>query len=498
MSRNLVAVARENLPMFRFRSTLLVLLGGLVLLTVLAIGIAAYLNARASAQELSGQVLEQTSRQIELQVDRLLEQATDQCGLTQGLIESGVLDANDPNKLVEFWRRSLAVQSETTSFFLGRERTGEAIGVSRLKKGKLTIWQTARKPDSEKLTLREYWIDDYPKKPFRSSPEGLDIRTRPWYVSARQAGKGIWTDTYIFLGVEAERDVLGVTYALPSFDKAGKLDGVLTADFDLETISRFLASLRIGERGSAFIVEKDADGALEIIAHPRSELLIQPAAAGSLQERPRLTRLKEFRDERARAMLDNLLADGSVRFFGNGEFWIGTIRSLQGEESVRPRWSICTFLPEKEVLAYAEQANRLTLLIAIGVLGLAILLSIYLSRQVAWPLERLAREAIAAGRLQIDSRPALRSIVLEVDQLGKATEEMKTGLRSFQKYLPVELVRGLLASGQEAKLGGEKREVTIAFSDIAGFTSIAETMPGDALVEHLGEYLAALSHAIME
>ena len=211
--------------MFRFRSTLLVLLGGLVLLAVFAIGIAAYLNARASAQELSGQVLEQTSRQIELQVDRLLEQATDQCGLTHGLIESGVLDANDPNKLVEFWRRSLAVQSETTSFFLGRERTGEAIGVSRLKKGKLTIWQTARKPDSEKLTLREYWIDDYPTKPFRSSPEGLDIRARPWYVSARREGKGIWTDTYIFLGVEAERDVLGVTYALPFSDKAVRSHG---------------------------------------------------------------------------------------------------------------------------------------------------------------------------------------------------------------------------------------------------------------------------------
>ena len=481
--------------MFRFRSTLLVLLGGLVLLTVLAIGIAAYLNALASAHELSGQVLEQTSRQIELQVENLLDQATDQCDLTRGLLGGGVLDADDPAKLVEFWRQSLAVQPDTTSFFLGHERTGEAVGVSRLKKGKLAVWQTQRPPESKSLTLREFWIEDFPKTPFLSDPAGLDIRTRPWYAAARRAGKGIWTDAYIFLGVEAERDVLGVTYALPFFDKGGKLEGVLTADFDLETISRYLGSLRIGQRGSAFLVETDADGTLKIVAHPNADWLIHPRMAGSA-EPPRLTHLDEFKDERARAMLENLVAGRSVRFFGDGEFWMGSIHPIAG--GTRPRWSICTFLPENEVLAYADEANRLTMLIALGVLGLAIGLSIYLSRQVARPLERLASEASAAGRLQIDSRPALRSIVLEVDQLGKATEEMKTGLRSFQKYLPVELVRGLLASGQEAKLGGEKREVTIAFSDIAGFTSIAETMPSDALVEHLGEYLAALSHEIME
>jgi adenylate cyclase len=485
-------------PMFRFRSTLLVLLGGLVLLTAVTIGVAAYLNARASGHELSGQVLEQTSRRIEQQIDKLIEQAIDQCELTRGLIDGGVLDPDDPAKLVEYWRRTFAVEPQTTSFFLGVERTGAAIGVSRLLHGKLTVWQTERRPDSDKLALREYSIDDFPKKPFLSDTTDLDIRKRPWYVSARQAGKGIWTDTYFFLGIETTRDVLGVTYALPYFDKDKSLKGVLTADFDLETISRFLGSLRIGERGSAFLVEKDAEGVLQIIAHPRSDLLMR-APKTTPEARHVLTPLDEFKDERARAMIENLLADGSLRFFGNGEFWIGSVRPLEAKGgAARPRWLICTFLPESEVLAYADEANRLTMLIGLGVLGLAILLSIYLSRQVARPLERLASEALAVGRLEIDSRPAVRSIVLEVDQLGTATEEMKTGLRSFQKYLPVELVRGLLASGQEAKLGGEKREVTIAFSDIAGFTSIAETMPSDALVEHLGDYLAALSHEIME
>jgi len=55
-----------------------------------------------------------------------------------------------------------------------------------------------------------------------------------------------------------------------------------------------------------------------------------------------------------------------------------------------------------------------------------------------------------------------------------------------------------LRSGQEAALGGENRIVTIYFSDIVSFTSIAEPMPPAQLVQHLGEYLSAMSQAVLE
>jgi adenylate cyclase len=57
------------------------------------------------------------------------------------------------------------------------------------------------------------------------------------------------------------------------------------------------------------------------------------------------------------------------------------------------------------------------------------------------------------------------SIILEVNQLLQALENMKTSLRSFLKYVPGDLVAMLMASGQEATLGGERRPLTIDFSD---------------------------------
>ncbi|HEV3116931.1 MAG TPA: adenylate/guanylate cyclase domain-containing protein, partial [Gemmataceae bacterium] len=120
------------------------------------------------------------------------------------------------------------------------------------------------------------------------------------------------------------------------------------------------------------------------------------------------------------------------------------------------------------------------------------------SSQVARPLERLEKEADAIGRLHLEPSSAARSLVREVDRLAQAFEEMKTGLRSFQKYVPADLVRSLLASNREAGLGGERRQVTISFCDIADFTTTAERMTPEDLVEHLRVYLSALSQEIHE
>jgi adenylate cyclase len=77
-----------------------------------------------------------------------------------------------------------------------------------------------------------------------------------------------------------------------------------------------------------------------------------------------------------------------------------------------------------------------------------------------------------------------------------ATQNMKTSLRSFQKYVPADLVREVLASGQEAELGGRRETLTIFFSDIKGFTSISEVLSPESLVEQMAEYLQAMSNEI--
>jgi adenylate cyclase len=69
---------------------------------------------------------------------------------------------------------------------------------------------------------------------------------------------------------------------------------------------------------------------------------------------------------------------------------------------------------------------------------------------------------------------------------------------AFSKYVPPGVVDDLVADPSRLKLGGEKRVVSILFSDLAGFTSMSETLPPEQLVSILNEYLAEMSDIVLE
>jgi len=84
----------------------------------------------------------------------------------------------------------------------------------------------------------------------------------------------------------------------------------------------------------------------------------------------------------------------------------------------------------------------------------------------------------------------------ELNEMGRAADHMKHGLRAFGRYVPRQLVRHLLRSGKEAVLGAERREMTVLFSDIYGFTTIVESTPAAEVLAALGEYLDGMNEAI--
>jgi adenylate cyclase len=64
--------------------------------------------------------------------------------------------------------------------------------------------------------------------------------------------------------------------------------------------------------------------------------------------------------------------------------------------------------------------------------------------------------------------------------------------------VPKDLVRSLLADGQEATLGGERRRLSLHFSDIANFTAISEGLSPEDLVEAMKEYFELMTSAISD
>ncbi|MGE5444967.1 MAG: CHASE2 domain-containing protein [Ignavibacteriales bacterium] len=69
--------------------------------------------------------------------------------------------------------------------------------------------------------------------------------------------------------------------------------------------------------------------------------------------------------------------------------------------------------------------------------------------------------------------------------------------KAFSSYVSAELVAQIIQDPDKLKLGGEKRNVTMLFSDIRGFTSLSERMPPEALVSLLNEYLSPMTQIVM-
>lgn len=67
----------------------------------------------------------------------------------------------------------------------------------------------------------------------------------------------------------------------------------------------------------------------------------------------------------------------------------------------------------------------------------------------------------------------------------------------FSHYVSGSLVNELLQDPDKLKLGGEKRNLTILFSDIAGFTSISERMGAEELVVFINEYLTEMTKIVI-
>jgi adenylate cyclase len=78
------------------------------------------------------------------------------------------------------------------------------------------------------------------------------------------------------------------------------------------------------------------------------------------------------------------------------------------------------------------------------------------------------------------------------------TEERQKRLirRAFQYYLDPTIVEQVSQNPQQLKLGGESRELTVLFSDIRNFSTIAESLSPEALVHLLNEYLTSMTRVV--
>lgn len=137
-----------------------------------------------------------------------------------------------------------------------------------------------------------------------------------------------------------------------------------------------------------------------------------------------------------------------------------------------------------------------TIAIGAAMLAVALLLSILISRAISRPVRDTSGSAAAIASLEFDTvAPLQRSRIKEIDDLATSFNAMLVGLRSFGRYVPRALVQHLISENRVGA-GTEERELTVMFTDIAGFTATCEAMTPAEVAEFINQHLTLVCECI--
>jgi adenylate cyclase len=114
----------------------------------------------------------------------------------------------------------------------------------------------------------------------------------------------------------------------------------------------------------------------------------------------------------------------------------------------------------------------------------------------------IAQLAFSIGTLLAVAVPiAMASVVLAAATIGGLATEgrEKAQLRAvFSQYVSRSVVDRIVSDPARAKLGGERKVLTVLFSDIRGFSAFSEGMGPEELASFLGEYLSPMTDLVLD
>ena len=92
----------------------------------------------------------------------------------------------------------------------------------------------------------------------------------------------------------------------------------------------------------------------------------------------------------------------------------------------------------------------------------------------------------------------ITAVLIEITLLTHGRHQIAKLETAFSSYLPAPLAKKISQHPDQLALGGEKKDVTILFSDIRGFTSMSEKIPPELLAEVMNIYFDPLTKIIFK
>ncbi len=314
---------------------------------------------------------------------------------------------------------------------------------------------------------------------------GYDARKRSWYWATMQADRPYVSEPYLSFSIGAP--VITVSAPL-----RGKVPGVIAADLKLDTFSEFVQAQRPGEHGTAMIF----DQAGSIIAHPEySDMVTSAMTHPARSSLPSIDEINTgivatvIRGSYNKGNYEGNIEDGA----GNG-FLFRVTKFVVGD---RYNGSILLLAAQDDFVQNVRrlQLNGLILAILVGA-GFIPIVWMFGS-QMSRSIQRITAQARQLQTLAEPELVPVTSYISEIHQLGSTMNLAQRAIWSFAHFVPKEIVRGLIDNSISTELGGAKQDITLIFTDVQGFTTIAEFADPDVLMRQTSRYFSVLTEAFL-
>ena len=401
-----------------------------------------------------------------------------------------------------FLAESLYAHPHIYSVYMGYS-DGDFFQIISLRRARPELRDRLGAPDSADLAVRrvfrrpldrhriELWqFFDGERRMVGSRTVGrsyFDPRGRPWYHNAISREGTVHTPCYIFTSTGS----VGMTVAR-RFD--GPVPGVFGVDITLDELSGFLAEQKVGESGIVFMF----DSASCLTAHPdpgKTVYMHSYRMGESLEQAPLEKTGDPLLEDLSRRLRRGEVTD---RMILAGDYGKYLVHVSPVEDHRLSNQFVAVAAPVSDFTGSVDRTRKASLIFAVVISLLAIPVAVYFSRLISHPLRRLAREAEEIRRFNLESPVDIESKIAEIADLAKAVKTMKSSLSIFGRYVPKVLVRRLLSSNISPEVGGERRELTLLFTDIVDFTSISEGVEPEELMLRMSDYLESVGSEILE
>jgi adenylate cyclase len=316
----------------------------------------------------------------------------------------------------------------------------------------------------------------------RVVPGGFDPRQRPWYREAKSGTEPVGTGPY----ATAVTGAFAMTVSQAHMRSPGTVIG---ADVLLTRVTDFVTKELLTPNSVVFVADESGIPVIH-----SSQAVMQKIIAATHDKDANASNKA---DPLTRSLSRVLQArDGRVEAVNVEDRTYVVMTAKLPSTLLFAGSTIVMAAPLDELLGPAYDMLFQGLAIAGGVVVLVIVSAIVLAGMITQSLNRLTESAQRLQALDFREGVAVPSRVHEIHTLSGAMKQAQDAIFTFALYVPKELVRKGIESGEFAKRAASRHEVTAIFTDIYDFTTISERNSPEAVVTMLSDYFDILNRKV--